>query len=403
MRYVMELNPNNRIAEINMITLTKDELTNGCELLLDSGADTCVAGKHAWIAEVIEGVTVSARGFSDNMPIEENLPIVNAIYAYDNPQTGEVVLLELNYCIYMGAKKVDSIACPNQMRMNGIYVNDLPRSLFPDIDKAQTIIADEMRMPLSFNGPLAYLNIRRPTKLEVSNCDLQRIELTSPHGWDPYGVDSLSTLNQQSRPFQVCQVSNYLSSTLRTLFILNTSKNNSITPEDLMRRWGIGIDTARRTLQSTYQEYTRSADNLTRRFKTARVHSRYRQLMGPYSQFYMDTLFSRVVSIRGNTCGQVYFNKAGFWKFYPLRRKEDAHLTLLPLIELAGIPQGMHSDRAPELIQGKFRSLLSRYRIRQTTTESNSPWQNQAEGQGVKKIKKLGLWLIQRNNTPMRV
>ena len=100
---------------------------------------------------MIEGVTISARGFSDNMPIEENLPIVNVIYAYNKLRTGEVILLELNYCIYMGAKKVDSIACPNQMRMNGIYVNDLPRSLFPDIDKAQTIIADDMQMPLSFS------------------------------------------------------------------------------------------------------------------------------------------------------------------------------------------------------------------------------------------------------------
>ena len=110
----------------------------------------------------------------------------------------------------------------------------------------------------------------------------------------------------------------------------------------------------------------------------------------------MNKLFSRVISIRGNTCGQVYFNKAGFWKFYPLRKKEDAHTTLLPLIELAGIPQGLDSDRAPKLIRGKFSSLLARYRIRQKTTESHSPWQNQAEGQGVKKIKKLGFWLLKK-------
>ena len=63
----------------------------------------------------------------------------------------------------------------------------------------------------------------------------------------------------------------------------------------------------------------------------------------------------------------------------------------------------MYSDRSSELIKGKFSSLLSRYRIRQTTTESNSPWQKQAEDQGVKKIKKLGFWLLQKNNTSMRL
>jgi len=166
----------------------------------------------------------------------------------------------------MGDKKVDSIACPNQMRLNGIYVNDLPRQIFPDIDKAQTIIADELRIPLHFHGPLAYLNICRPNATEISNYDLQRIALTSPHGWDPYGVDCLS-LNKQSKPFQVFKVSSFLSYALRSLFVLNTTKNRSINPEDLMARWSIGIDTARRTLKSTYQEYTRLADNLNRRFK----------------------------------------------------------------------------------------------------------------------------------------
>ena len=85
-------------------------------------------------------------------------------------------------------------------------------------------------------------------------------------------------------------------------------------------------------------------------------------------------LFSKVTSIRGNTCGQVYFNRAGYHKFPPLKSKKDSHNTLLPLIELSGMPSGMHSDGAPELVKGQFSSLLQKYRIRQTTTEPNSPW-----------------------------
>lgn len=96
-----------------MVHLTHNELLNGYELLINSGADTCVARKHAWISEIIESAIVFAQGFSDNFPIEKNLPIVNAIYAYDNPQTSEIILLEINLSIYMGDKKIDSIACPN--------------------------------------------------------------------------------------------------------------------------------------------------------------------------------------------------------------------------------------------------------------------------------------------------
>lgn len=60
--------------------LTKDELDNGCELLIDTGADTCVAGKHAWVVEIIEGFTANVRGFDDTTDTLENLPIVNHIY-----------------------------------------------------------------------------------------------------------------------------------------------------------------------------------------------------------------------------------------------------------------------------------------------------------------------------------
>ena len=56
---------------------------------------------------------MSFRGFSDNLSVEENLPVVNVIYAYDCKKRGEVILLQLNHCIYFGDKKNDAIACPN--------------------------------------------------------------------------------------------------------------------------------------------------------------------------------------------------------------------------------------------------------------------------------------------------
>ena len=92
---MLNYKPNERIAEINMVNLMDKEMSTGCELLIDSGADTCVAGKHTWISEIIKGVTVFARGFSDTLLLEDNLPIVITIYAYDNPHTGEFILLEM--------------------------------------------------------------------------------------------------------------------------------------------------------------------------------------------------------------------------------------------------------------------------------------------------------------------
>ena len=46
---------------------------------MDSGADSCVAGKHAHILEFIEGLSVSIQGYCDDMPLQHNLPIANVL------------------------------------------------------------------------------------------------------------------------------------------------------------------------------------------------------------------------------------------------------------------------------------------------------------------------------------
>ena len=148
---------------------------------MDSGADSCVAGKHAWIVEIVEGITVSAQGSNDSMPIDVNLPIVNVLYAYNHPDTGKVIILCMNHCIYLGDKKIDSIVCPNQMQLHGIYVDERPRTLFPGIDSAQTIVADEITMPLKLKRSLPYLPTRRPTLLQNFGYDspAYRVDLVS--------------------------------------------------------------------------------------------------------------------------------------------------------------------------------------------------------------------------------
>ena len=401
MRFVHNLT-SDKCTTIRNPSLSPTEKSLGCELLIDSGADTSVVGRHGFVTEIIEGITVSAQGFSDSQPTIDNLQIVNALYAYDHPDSGEIILLELNYTIYMGTSKIDAIACPNQLRLNGVHVDDRPRTLFPTCPDVQSIKINDIVLPLHMKGPLAYLPVRRPSISEVDNDNLRTLQLTSPHGWDPYATDSFSIQHMISMAYG-CRISTFLTKHNRLLNRLTSSTRGQISASDLSQRWGIGIETARLTLASTYQEYTRSADNLTRRFKTARVHSRYRHLCGRYSQFYTDILFSTIISIRGNTCGQVYFNKARYFKFFPLKHKRDSHTTVLPLLEMAGIPSGMHSDRAPDLISGQYGSLMKKYRIRHTTVESNSPWQNQAEGQGVKAIKKLGNWLTHRYQAPLRL
>jgi len=118
---------------------------------------------------------------------------------------------------------------------------------------------------------------------------------------------------------------------------------------------------------------------------------------------YIDVLFSKFVSLWGNLCDQVCFNKARFYKFYPLKSKIDVIKTILLWIELIGIPSGIYSDRAPELITGQFGKIPQKYRIRRTTTESNSTWISRGEGEGMTPIKNIERWLLQRYSAPLRL
>ena len=63
--------------------LSPEEESNGCNVHMDSGLDTYVASKHAYIVEVIEGFLASIQGFNDGIPALDKLPIINALYAYD--------------------------------------------------------------------------------------------------------------------------------------------------------------------------------------------------------------------------------------------------------------------------------------------------------------------------------
>ena len=144
MRFILSttIPSNKRMGTIPNILLTATEARDGCHLLMDSGSDSFVAGKHAYVDEIIEGFTVSAQSFDDNAPPVNDLKVVNAIYAYDNPNTGLVILLHVNHCIFMGNNKIDAIACPNQMRSHGVHIDERPSTLFTDEPDTQCIIAD---------------------------------------------------------------------------------------------------------------------------------------------------------------------------------------------------------------------------------------------------------------------
>ena len=188
----------------------------------------------------------------------------------------------------------------------------------------------------------------------------------------------------------------------RSTCTLNSNATNSLTPEGLAKLWGIGIKIARRTLKATTHQCVRTVGDLTRRFRTKKAHMRFRRLTTRHGQFYVDTLKSKVKSIRGFTCGNLYTNNLGFRKFFPMSSETETPPTLQAFITLVGLPQAIHSDNAKAFVEGDFSRKCTKYDIKQTFTEPHSPWMNRAET-GIREIKAYSRRTMADTQAPIRL
>jgi hypothetical protein len=271
----------------------------------------------------------------------------------------------INEALYFGSRMPYSLLCPNQLRHNGLIVNDTPRAYDPTSSHS-IILPGELNLPLKTRGVLSYLQTRRPTDKELKECD--HYELTSPKCWEPYklalGDEEDETPSQQLNqyslkptardPIELRQNVNdrfiqALQSSLledvgaeiheadviaheaqqRAVHAISCNQRQTmITKESLARRWYTGLESARWTLLATMQEGMRFVEGPIR-LKTSQAHLRFPSLV---ITLYSDTLFSHLRSVRGYTCAQIFMDGHGFVRVYPMKSKSEAHHALMHFI-----------------------------------------------------------------------
>ena len=101
-------------------------LRRGCRLGVYSHSGTTVVGKHAKITAIIEGQTVKDFPFAKSFGSIKDLPIVNAAVMYDHPSLCRTFLLHMNHSIFIGEDSDHCLLSPNQVRANGIKLDDRP-------------------------------------------------------------------------------------------------------------------------------------------------------------------------------------------------------------------------------------------------------------------------------------
>ena len=184
-----------------VMTISKEEIKMSMRLIsalgkksvffnrteLDSHADTCVCGKNCVMLED-SGVTVNVSPFTNEYASIKNVPIGTCATSLEL-ENGEVLVLIIHQALFFGDRLPFTLLNPNQLRDNGITVEDVPRQ-FNENSRHSIIVppagGEELVIPLQLNGVISFINTRRPTQKELE--ENVYVELTSPDDWEPYSA-----------------------------------------------------------------------------------------------------------------------------------------------------------------------------------------------------------------------
>ena len=390
---------------------------------LDSHADTCVVGKHALIIADFDR-PVNVTGFNNKISTLQ-AKTVSAVVAYDDPMTGETIILIIHQAIYIPSME-NNLLCPMQMRLNDVKISEIPKFLTErPADDTHAISVREMGtrepylIPLALRGVTSVFPSRKPTAAEYENDSNRKFELTFEiPEWDPHSTqfaeqeaafsDSygrirepgdrtnpkdffVSSVSQNLPESQDPMVRRFLSALQSNVNVSSTSSSttvsgvnasarmNKVDPMTLSKRWGISIESARRTIKVTAQRGVRTVlhPSLSRRYRTNDRQLRYRRLR---TDLFGDTLEASVKSRRQNRYAQVFGTSFGWSQVFPVKRKSDVHEGLSLLIRRDGVPPKIIVDGSKEQTKGVFAKKMREADCWLKQTEPYSQWQNAAEG-----------------------
>ncbi|KAI2511644.1 hypothetical protein MHU86_2710 [Fragilaria crotonensis] len=92
---------------------------------LDSHADTCVAGRNTLLVSD-EGRQVTVHPYSGEYKPIPDVSIATVATLWIHPTDGQPYILIINEALYFGDRVDVTLLNPNQLRANGVTVEDVP-------------------------------------------------------------------------------------------------------------------------------------------------------------------------------------------------------------------------------------------------------------------------------------
>jgi hypothetical protein len=215
--------------------------------------------------------------------------LCKACVAYDSGE--KTYILVFDQC-FVDKDLTSSLICPNQLRANGVEVNDVPKRY--DKKSSHSIVVGNLIIPLESKGYVSYFPVRAPTDQEIST--LEHVEMTG-EVWDPYSSDDHETLERAA-------VSG-----------VGRAFTHPVDPSYLAKLWSTTTEITEATLKCT----TLLASKVYSEPRISSYGHRFRYLTRKHlkGRFWTDTFFAKK-STDGFTCAQLFNNRK---RIQPIVRK----------------------------------------------------------------------------------
>jgi hypothetical protein len=149
---------------------------------MDTMADTSCAGTN-WTPIYFTGETVDVAPFApDHYEPLKQVPVATCA-TITTTQSGREWLVIGNEMLYFGEKMDRSLINPNQIRMNGIRVDESPT------EEVFGISAKGLFIPFESKGTTVYWDSRAPTFDKIDDLDIPHLVITADEPWDPQAID----------------------------------------------------------------------------------------------------------------------------------------------------------------------------------------------------------------------
>jgi hypothetical protein len=119
-------------------------------------------------------------------------------------------------------------------------------------------------------------------------------------------------------------------------------RHSKVGPEELSRKWNIGLQMAKDTLDVTTQHGVRTAVHpMSRQLRVDHLHLHRPRLKG---MWFLDTMIAKVKSLLGNKCANMFTN-GKFTKVVPMTSCKEAAKSLIDFSDDVGVGKEMPISR----------------------------------------------------------